>query len=48
MDINGAEDIRNLKNKLEYLQGVVDVRVSPSDSVVRVEFDSSTVGIQEH
>ena len=46
MDINGAEDVRNLKNKLEYLQGVVDVRVSPSDSVVRVEFDSSTVGIR--
>ena len=46
MTINGAEDIRNLKNKLEDLKGVVDVKVTPSDSVIRVEFDSNTVGIR--
>ena len=46
MNINGAEDIRNLKNKLEDIKGVVDVRVTPSDSVVRVEFDSNVVGIR--
>ena len=45
--MSGAEDISNLKNSLRIVEGIVDVRVSPSDSVIHVEYDSNTVGVRQ-
>ena len=45
--MSGTEDINNLKNSLRTVKGIEDVRVSPSDSVIRVEYDSNTVGIRQ-
>lgn len=46
MDISGAEDINNLKNYLGMVEGIVDIRVLPSDSLIHVEYDSNTVGVR--
>ena len=46
MDISGAEDINNLKNYLGMIEGIVDIRVLPSDSLIHVEYDSNTVGVR--
>ena len=44
--MKGAEDINNLKSYLRLLEGIVDVHVSPSNGVIRVEFDSACVGVR--
>ena len=46
MDLKGAQAVDILKTSLEMVEGIVDVKVSPSDSVVQVEFDPSTVGVR--
>ena len=46
VDMKGAEDINNLKSYLRLLEGIVDVHVSPSNGVIRVEFDSACVGVR--
>ena len=45
--ISGAEDVQNLKNTLRIVEGITDVTVLPSDSLVRVKFDSTTVGVRQ-
>ena len=45
--VSGAEDVHNLKNTLRMVEGITDVTVLPSDSLVRVSFDSSTVGVRQ-
>lgn len=44
--MNGAEDINNLKNYLGMIEGIVDIRVLPSDSLIHVEYDSNTLGVR--
>ena len=44
--INGSEDMNTLRTCLRLIQGVVDVRVEPSNSLIIVEFDSNTVGVR--
>jgi Cu+-exporting ATPase len=46
VDLKGAQAVDILKTSLEMVEGIVDVKVSPSDSVVQVEFDPSTVGVR--
>lgn len=44
--MRGAEDVNNLKNSLKMVEGIAEVRVTPSDSVIHVEFDSNSVGVR--
>ena len=46
VDLKGAQAIYTLKTSLGEVEGIVDVKVSPSDSVVQVEFDPRTVGVR--
>jgi Cu+-exporting ATPase len=46
VDLKGAQAVDILKTSLGMVEGIVDVKVSPSDSVVQVEFDPSTVGVR--
>ena len=46
MDVRGAEEMRSLRTSVEMVEGVASVRVSPSDSVVQVEFDPRAVGVR--
>ena len=39
--------MQNLKNTLRMVEGITDVTVLPSDSLVRVKFDSTTVGVRQ-
>ena len=38
--------MRSLRTSVEMVEGVASVRVSPSDSVVQVEFDPRAVGVR--
>ena len=44
--MKGAQAINDLKTSLRMVEGIVGVKMSPSDSVVEVEFDSRTVGVR--
>lgn len=44
--MKGAQAINDLKTSLTMVEGIVGVKMSPTDSVVEVEFDSRTVGVR--